>query len=86
MLGKITAVATLVAAVLAGLEYFSFWWVMIPAFLAASLVLSNGPGFDIAATANREGRLGVFPRMLAVQFVVQLTFAGAVYGLTRLFT
>jgi hypothetical protein len=71
-------------AVAAGLGYFSFWWTLIPAFFAGSFALFNGPGYDTIMRANREGRTGVFPTMLAVSIAAHLLSASAAYGITRL--
>jgi hypothetical protein len=84
MFGCFSQVAVLFTAMAAGAGYFSFWWALIPAFFAGSLAVSNGPGFDIVMSANREGRLGVFPRVLALSFLPWLIVAGAVYWVTAL--
>jgi len=81
-LGCFAQVATLATAILAGLGHFSFWWTLIPAFLAGSFQVSNGPGFDIVMTANRDGRLSVFPRLLFFNVLPWLALAGIVYWIT----
>ena len=82
MLGCLSMLAVVVTAIAAGLDKFSFWWVLIPVFFAGSFSLSNGPGFDMVIEANRQGRLGVFPKMLGFQCAVWLAVAGAVYWTT----
>lgn len=83
-LGCLSQVATLVAAIASGLGYFSFWWALIPAFLAGSFQISNGPGFDIVMNANRNGRLDVFPRLLFFNILPWLTLAGIAYWITTM--
>ena len=78
--------AVVAVAVAAGLSKLSFWWVLIPVFLAASFVLSNGPWYDRIVQANQEGRLTVFPMALATQAVIQLVLAAIVFGITRAVT
>jgi hypothetical protein len=82
MFGCLSQIAVVGTAIAAGLDKLSFWWVLIPVFLAASLQLSNGPGFDTIIRANQEGRLGYFPTVLGVQCVVWLAVAGAIYWVT----
>lgn len=84
MLGCLTLIATIIMAVAAGLGHFSFWWVLLPAFPAASLNIANGPGFAIVMRANEEGRLGVFPMMLATHLVSILAVAGVAFWITSL--
>jgi hypothetical protein len=61
---------------------FSFWWAAIPAFIAASFTLANGPSYGMIIRANEEGRLGVFPTMLTIQSGVFLAIAAATYWIT----
>ncbi|MFN4095224.1 MAG: hypothetical protein ACK4GG_00450 [Sphingomonas sp.] len=86
MLGCISMVAVIAAAVAAGLGQFSFWWVAIPAFVAGAFSISNGPGYSLVMRANAEGRLSVFPLMLATHTLGHLALAGAAFGLTRVFS
>ena len=78
-LGCLSQLATLGAAIAAGLGSFSFWWVLIPAFLAGSLQLSNGPGFATVERANKAGRLSVFPMLLLANILPWLAVAGVAY-------
>lgn len=82
LFGCIFQIAMLATAILAGLGNFSFWWTLIPAFFAASLSISNGPGFDLVIHANQEGRLAVLPRLLIFNILPWLALAGAAYGIT----
>jgi hypothetical protein len=82
MLGCIFTVVAIATAIAAGLGNFSFWWALIPAFIAGGFSLSNSPGYDIVIQANREGRLGVFPKMLSVHFLAQIALSGAAYWIT----
>jgi hypothetical protein len=81
---------SLAAAVVVGLAVWSgiggdsFWWVLIPAFFAGSLGLSNGPHYAAVVEANRQGSLTLFPMMLAIYWISYTALAGLVYGLTRL--
>ena len=86
MLGCLSTIAVIAAAVGAGLGKFSFWWVMVPVFMAGSLSLSNGPAYDLVLTANRDGRVGVFPRLLAAHCLGQFALAGVAYGSTAALT
>lgn len=82
MLERLSKIAVVAVAIAAGLSKLSFWWVLIPVFVAASFTLSNGPWFDRIVQANQEGRLSVFPTALATQSVVQMAIAAIVYGIT----
>lgn len=86
MLGALSKLAVIAVAVAAGLSKLSFWWVLIPVFLAASFALANGPWYDRIVQANQEGRLTVFPVALGTQAVVQLALAAVVFGVTRVVT
>ena len=85
MFGCLFTVATMGVGIAAGLHLMSFWWVLAPAFIAASFLLSNGPGFGTILRANKEGRLGVFPAMLAFNMLPQLAIAGIAYFVTSRF-
>ena len=89
-LGCLSQIAVIATAILAGLGYFSFWWVAVPAFLAGSFQISNGPWYDLVMTANRDGRFNVFPIMLIVNILPWIIVAGIAYwitaGIQRLFT
>jgi hypothetical protein len=82
MLSIFARIAVVATAISAGLGYFSFWWILLPAFLAGSLSLANGPGYDLAISANRQGRLGVFPRLLAVSTLPWLIVAGVFFWIS----
>jgi hypothetical protein len=82
MLGCLSMLSVVATAIGAGLGKFSFWWVLIPVFLAGSFALSNGPAFYRIVQANQQGRLGVFPIMLGTQLLFWLIVAGAVFWLT----
>lgn len=81
-LGCFSQIATLTTAIAVGLGYFSFWWMLIPAFLTGSLSISNGPGFDIVMRANQEGRLSVFPMMIVAHILPWLALSGVIYWVT----
>lgn len=82
-LGCLSQIVTLATAIAAGLGFYSFWWVLIPAFLAGSFQISNGPLFDRVIEANREGNLTFFPTMLALNVVPWIGIGGAVFWVTR---
>jgi hypothetical protein len=82
MLGCLSTLALVAAAIGAGLGHYSFWWTLLPGFLAGSLSLSNGPAYSTIVRANEEGRLGVFPVALAFSIAVHLALAGAAYWIT----
>lgn len=85
MLGTLAALAVVAVSILAGLGTFSFWWVLIPAFFAGSLSLSNGPHYSAVVEANRRGSLTLFPLMLAIYMASYLILAGIVFWLTGRF-
>ena len=82
LFGRISQISVLIIAIFAGLDYFSFWWTLIPVFLAGSLSLSNGPGYERVRQANEEGRIGVFPAMLASHILPWLIVGAIVYWIT----
>lgn len=82
-LGCLSTLATLATAVTAGLDYISFWWVLLPAFFAGSFSLSNGPHYAQIIEANRQGRLGFFPMMLAISIGSYVIGSAAIYWLAR---
>lgn len=84
---EVDAVAnvTLALAVIAGLGKLSFWWTMIPAFVAASFLLTNEPSHSTILRANEKGRLGVFPSLLAMNTAAQLALAGIAFWIVRAF-
>jgi len=79
MFSVVAIIATVATAIASGLGYFAFWWVLLPAFLAGALSLANGPGYGLVIDANRQGRLGVFPWLLAVNTLPWLLVAGVVF-------
>ena len=83
MLGCLSQAAVVATASLAGLGYFSFWWILLPVFFAGSFEISNGPGFDIVMENNRKGKLGVFPMLLAGQMLLWLAVAGTTYWIAK---
>ena len=83
MLSSIATVAWFSLAVGAGVWDWSFWWVAIASFVAGSLHLSSGPGFDIVMSANRDGRLGVLPRMLFFHVFPYLLIGAVIFWLSR---
>ena len=85
MLGCLSMLTVVGVAIAAGLGHFSFWWVILPAFLAASFQLSNGPSFGTILQANQEGRLGVFPTMLAMQLLVWMALSGLIFWIASFF-
>jgi hypothetical protein len=66
-------------AVASGLGYFAFWWVLIPAFFAGSLSLSNGPHYANVVQANQRGSMTFFPMMLTIYCTSQMIIAGLAY-------
>jgi hypothetical protein len=85
MLGTLAALAVVVVSILAGVGTFSFWWVLIPAFFAGSLSLSNGRHYAGVIEANRRGSLTHFPVMLAIYVSSYVVLAGIVYWPAGLF-
>lgn len=84
MLGCLSIIASIITAVAAGLGYFSFWWSLIPAFLAGSFALANSPGHHAAIVrANQEGRLSVFPIALLSTTGMMLAICGVAFWITR---
>lgn len=81
-LGCLSQIAVVAVAIAAGVYSLSFWWTLIPAFLAGSFQLSNGPGYDLVIRANREGRLGTFPMLLLVNITPWVLIAGIVFWIT----
>ena len=82
-LGCLAELAMITLAALAGVKGISLWWAMAAAFVAGSFSISNGPGFDIVMTANREGKPGVFPRMLASHIIPRMALCGGIYLASR---
>ena len=62
---------------------WSFWWAIAAAFLAACLHVAGGPAYDTVRTANREGRLSVMPRVVAMHILPPLALAGISYWIAR---
>ena len=83
LLGCLSQIATLVTAIGAGLGKLSFWWIRIPAFLAGSFEISNGPLFDRVIVANKEGRLWFFPAMLVVNVLPWIGIGAAAFWVSR---
>lgn len=84
-LGFLSTVAVIAVAIFAGLGKFSFWWVLIPAFFAGSLSLSNSRHYSGVIEANKRGNLTTFPMLLAIYCAGELVLAGVTYWLTGLF-
>jgi hypothetical protein len=78
MLGCISILTVVAVSLGAGLGKFSVWWILLPALFAGSFALSNGPSFDVVIRANHEGRLGVFPKVLAYHMLAPVGLAGAI--------
>jgi hypothetical protein len=83
LLQRIFQLLVVAAAIAAGLGYFSIFWTAILIFVAGSLAVSNGPGFDLAHRANQEGRLGVMPLLIFAQMVPWAVIAAIAYFITR---
>ena len=83
MMGCAADIGMIVLAALAGTKGISLWWAMIVAFIAGSLALSNGPAYDLVVRANEEGRLKVFPSLLAANVVPRMMLCGVVYYLSK---
>jgi hypothetical protein len=84
-LESIATTTMFVAALTSGLGYFSFWWILIPAFFAGSLHLSNGPNYERVVQANKAGNLTFFPLMLATHVLASLAGAAVFYWIVRFF-
>lgn len=78
-LGCLFQIAVAAVAAAAGMGYCSFWWTLIPLFVAASLSVSNGPGFDLVMRANQEGRLGTLPMLIMAHMLPLAAIAGVIY-------
>lgn len=78
MLQAISTIAWFAVAVASGPLEWSFWWVALAAFFAGSMHLANGPGYELVVTANREGRLSVFPRLLAVHVLIYVAIGAVI--------
>lgn len=74
-------VALLGTAIWSGTTQSSIWWLLLPAFLWASLNVSNH-SYNMVMTANREGRLSVMPRLIGCNLVLAMSFALAVRWFT----
>ena len=85
MMGCGSFLVTIGCAIYAGLAGASLWWLLIPAFVAGSFQLSNGPWFDRVVTANRDGRLGLFPMALAIHTLVVFALAATAAWIAGLF-
>lgn len=85
-LQRISFVALLGVAIASGYGGISWKWLLIPAFLFASLNISNGAAYDVIMRANREGRLSVFPITLGCQILTVLPLAFLVRWLASLFS
>ncbi len=78
-LGCLSLLAAIALGTAAGAWHWSFWWAVLAAIIAGSFSVSNGPAFQMVMTANKEGRLGVMPRLIAFHSIVPLALAGAAY-------
>lgn len=67
----------------AGALGWAFAWVVVASAIMAAFSMSIGPAFDLVMTANREGRLGVFPRMWFLRTLPYLAIASAVYFIAK---
>jgi len=85
-LQRISFVALIGVAIASGYGGISWAWMIIPAFFYASLNISNGPAYDAVMRANTEGRLSVFPIILACQMLVALLVGFLVRWLASLFS
>ena len=65
-----------------GWTHNSFWWVLIPGFIAGSFSLANSRHYESVVQANLRGVLWYFPTMLAIHTAGKLVFAGLAYGVT----
>lgn len=83
-LGCLSHLAVVATAVAAGLGYFSFWWALIPAFVAGGFSLSNHPPSYSRIMASYERReWATFPSMLVMAVGMSLAVAAVVYWSTR---
>lgn len=81
----VATLAVYALAILAGLDRLSFWWVLIPSFVAASLMVSNRY-YETVRRANEAGDLSVMPRLIGATGFGYFVTAAIVFGLTRLIT
>lgn len=82
MLGCIFTIITLATGGAAGADIISFWWVLLPAFFAGSLGLSNSHHYGTVMEANRRGSMTFFPLMLGIYIGGQVILAAIVYWIT----
>jgi hypothetical protein len=84
MILSLFIIAGFIAAILAGVGQFSFWWVLIPAFFAGSFTIANAPNsYYLILQANEEGRLGFFPAVLGCSMLIWLVPAAGVFWIAR---
>ena len=82
MLGIFSRIVVIGTSIAAGLQMFSFWWVLIPAFFSGSVILANGPHYDGVIAANKRGNLWLFPTQLLIHGAGQLLLAAVAYWIT----
>ncbi|PTR05125.1 MULTISPECIES: hypothetical protein [unclassified Novosphingobium] len=86
MIGFLLIVGLISTSIASGLDHMSAWWILPVAFLNAVWGIATGPMYDHVMAANLRGDLRVFPRILAIQTVVRLLPAGAIYGIASIFS
>lgn len=87
MFGCLFIVVSIGAAMAAGLGVMSFWWTLIPTFIAASLAVSNNDAqFARVVEANEQGRLHVMPLYIGSAWATMLVISGVAYGIAMLFS
>jgi hypothetical protein len=85
MIANISFIALIGVAIASGYGGISWWWMLIPAFLAAVGNIASGPSYERVIAANQEGRLSVFPITLAIYMVCALPVAFLVRWIASLF-
>lgn len=82
MIETLFTLAMVATAVMVGLSKISVWWVLLPAFFAGALSLSNGPHYQKVVEANLRGVFWYFPGMLIIHIGGKLVLAGIAYAIT----
>lgn len=86
MFGCLWALAMLATAVAAGLGKVSFWWTLLPAFLAGSFNIANSHMYGRVLEANATGDLKLFPRVLGLTVGSYMVVAAVIYWIAGRFS
>jgi hypothetical protein len=79
MFGLASKILVPIVSIAAGMGYFSFWWGLIPVFLAGAFSLSNGPHYDAIIAANQAGHLSLFPKLLVIALLPWLVIGAILF-------